>query len=634
MQTIAIQVLKWILGIELAYLLLVNTALQLDLTQDLVNKIRPEKFQVSWQDAWSWYPFRVSAEGIVANGQSRSQQWELRAEAASGSIRLLPLVLKRVYLSDLHAQSVDYRQRPRLKADRDYTRTLAHFPDIPGREIQPADVSPRKQKRPWKVRITDATAAGEHTFWIYNLQGGGSGSLAAEFNIETRGGPFSLDMQEVALQLDPAFVNGDTELFHGGSVRGAMAFDPFVPRDNKGLRMLPFVRLDASVDLQVASLAFINLFTANLGNMVISGAGKVAGSVVMSEGYLRAGTDLKASAGELSVVIREMDVSGDGLVRIHTPENADKPLGLDIDYRALTVTRLGDVDPFLAGDSLALAFSGSNFIALDPDMDFAALMDDERSRERRKNNTLKVLVDDATLLDMSIINDYMPSHLPLKFMGGTAQLQTDLFVGVSDMNGLIELDSSNALLAIDNQTLRADLDADLIIAGGVPREFKVDMSGSRVVLDKVRVQGEHEDFSSDDWSAVLAMKEVQAIVQNPLQLHAEAELQVSDTRPLVAMFDNRGDPPQWISGLMTLKDLSGEATIDLDGKRLVLPRAYVTSDKAEVAAKALFSGGVQNSVVYARYNKLDLLLRTENNERNIDVINVREKFEKYRLPVD
>ena len=80
------------------------------------------------------------------------------------------------------------------------------------------------------------------------------------------------------------------------------------------------------------------------------------------------------------------------------------------------------------------------------------------------------------------------------------------------MNGLIELDSSNALLAIDNQTLRADLDSDLIIAGGVPREFKVDMSGSRVVLDKVRVQGEHEDFSSDDWSAVLAMKEVQAIV--------------------------------------------------------------------------------------------------------------------------
>ena len=40
-------------GIELVYLLLVNGALQLQLTQDLVNKIRPEKFYVTWEQALS-----------------------------------------------------------------------------------------------------------------------------------------------------------------------------------------------------------------------------------------------------------------------------------------------------------------------------------------------------------------------------------------------------------------------------------------------------------------------------------------------------------------------------------------------------------------------------------------------------
>ena len=53
---------------QLAYLLIINGALRLSITQDLVNKIKPEKFQVSWERAWSFYPLRVHAEGITANG--------------------------------------------------------------------------------------------------------------------------------------------------------------------------------------------------------------------------------------------------------------------------------------------------------------------------------------------------------------------------------------------------------------------------------------------------------------------------------------------------------------------------------------------------------------------------------------
>ena len=66
---------KWLLLLEVGYLLLFNGALRLPLTQDIVNLIRPEKFNVSWERAWTWYPFRVHAEGISANGQTRKQQW-------------------------------------------------------------------------------------------------------------------------------------------------------------------------------------------------------------------------------------------------------------------------------------------------------------------------------------------------------------------------------------------------------------------------------------------------------------------------------------------------------------------------------------------------------------------------------
>ena len=41
------RILKIVVGVELIYLILINGLLQLQLTQELVNKIRPEKFYVA-----------------------------------------------------------------------------------------------------------------------------------------------------------------------------------------------------------------------------------------------------------------------------------------------------------------------------------------------------------------------------------------------------------------------------------------------------------------------------------------------------------------------------------------------------------------------------------------------------------
>ena len=100
--------------------------------------------------------------------------------SASGSVSLLPLVAKRVYVSDIEATDVSYRQRPRLKADRDYSAILEHFPDIEGREVVPADTSPRKQKRPWQVFVSDARLSGEHSYWILNIRGSGKGGARGD----------------------------------------------------------------------------------------------------------------------------------------------------------------------------------------------------------------------------------------------------------------------------------------------------------------------------------------------------------------------------------------------------------------------------------------------------------------------
>jgi len=479
--------LKILIGIELVYLVAVNGALQLQLTQDLVNKIRPEKYYVSWERAWSWYPFRVHAEGIFANGQARTQQWEVTATSASGSISVLPLILKQVYLSDVQAENIDYRQRPRLKPDVDYSGMLPYFPEIQGREVVPVETEEQKKKRPWKVHVNGAQAMGDHRFWVYNLQVTASGTATGNLYTETRRGAFLLDVETFGLDLGPGSLNGSAEAFHGGSASGSLGFSPLVRAEHPGRRMLRFGYLDADLDLDVDSLDFINMLAGNLGNFNITGAGRVQGHLSVSDGFVRAGTQLSATAENLSVDMYDINVIGKGVVNIHTPETEDMPLGLDVQYDQLSATREGETAPFLIGETLHLEYRGSNFITPDPELGLADLWDDEEARQRRANNSLSLFVDRATVPDMSALNYHLPPETALQIAGGTTELSAALFFGEESLGGSIRLDSVGAQVQVDEQRLKANLDIDMNLAGGNPRTFTADFTGSTLRLFNVYV---------------------------------------------------------------------------------------------------------------------------------------------------
>ena len=79
----------FVIFLELSYALLFNVALNVPLTQKLINKIKPEKFQITWQKAWTPYPFKVFIEDASVWGASSSQKWKVDVLSASASIALL-----------------------------------------------------------------------------------------------------------------------------------------------------------------------------------------------------------------------------------------------------------------------------------------------------------------------------------------------------------------------------------------------------------------------------------------------------------------------------------------------------------------------------------------------------------------
>jgi len=48
------------------YLAGVNAALNLPAARDLLNRMQPERFRVTWQRAWSLYPLRLELMGVAA----------------------------------------------------------------------------------------------------------------------------------------------------------------------------------------------------------------------------------------------------------------------------------------------------------------------------------------------------------------------------------------------------------------------------------------------------------------------------------------------------------------------------------------------------------------------------------------
>jgi hypothetical protein len=181
-----------------------------------------------------------------------------------------------------------------------------------------------------------------------------------------------------------------------------------------------------------------------------------------------------------------------------------------------------------------------------------------------------------------------------------------------------------------DQSVKGDLAANIELVGGVPADMMFDISGSELLLDNVQVMGEKEQFDEDNWSARFLLVRGQATWKKPLQLDVEAQINISDSRPVVAMFGNKGKRPEWLLNMLTIEDIEGTAQVAIANEQIVIPLAHAISDTTEVGAKGSISETSRNGVIYARYKKLDAVVRISDGKKNTDVIKAKEKYDTYQ----
>lgn len=888
---------------EIIYLALINIALNLPLTQTLVNQIKPEKFMVTWDRAWSFYPFRVHARNIFANGQSRSQQWQAEGPAASASISPISLVWRTVKLTNINAQDVIYKQRPRPKEGKDYRKIRPYFPPIDNRELETevVDQPPlKKGKKPWKISISDIYAHGSHELWLFQVQAKIVGELRSDLSYQTRGGPFSLSNGKISVDLSSLIINGDNEVTKEGHVEGIVEFLPFVPKENKGIKVLKFLNVDADVQTETRSLAFLNVYLANFQGMKIDGTGLVEGRLHIQQGILADNSSIEVTAKELSLELLDQRLEGEGTVsirnsgtddttvlfefaalkafdsardallfsgdgvvletigsrsilvvndqpfktrrlaitipgvevpdlqayqaylpakwpfRLHggkgrlqgfaevtqtglksdlkliseaadvgikeyrfttnldmvlkadstaissgvdlsgsyvhlkgatlsneTEQQSSKPwhagvdiiqgkLGLllpedvpddagflkiyhglkgkeiaallDTGDEAINITgSISDLSwlGVLFKNSIGLSITGSGQVSaavilskgwlgadskLDihsqtlgvdvleyrtdgngkaslvvkkggehPDLDLSVELKD--GVMRRKDETkasietvemnlqaqvkeikiaekvldidLHLQIPKAKVNDMSAYNQYLPPHSPLEFTGGKAELSADIRMTPETANGYVKLKTTDITARVDQQDVVGELQVDITLIDGVPEDMNFDISGSSVFLDNVRVAGSEASHDDENWSARFELKKARAIWKRPVNIALEADLKMTDSKPIVAVIANQRGKHGWLEKALDIDDVSGEAEVNIVQDRIEIPYAFAVSDKIDIGAKGVITADQRNGVLYVRFRKLHGILKINDGKRNLDVLNAREKFDQF-----
>jgi len=162
--------------------------------------------------------------------------------------------------------------------------------------------------------------------------------------------------------------------------------------------------------------------------------------------------------------------------------------------------------------------------------------------------------------------------------------------------------------------------------------MKFDISGSTIVLDKVRAGVDKVQHEKDDWSMILKLKKADIVWKKPLQLKSEIALSMKDSRPIVAMMDNKKVQFSSLSKLLLVEDLRGDAMIYIKDNTITVPYALVKSDKIDIGAKGIISPALRNGMIFFGHKNIRLALEIRDGRKSIDIFSAKKSFDNYVIP--
>ena len=370
------------------------------------------------------------------------------------------------------------------------------------------------------------------------------------------------------------------------------------------------IQLNASI----SDLSWLNVLFKNRLGLAITGSGEVSANINLSKGWPAPGTKMIIHPQALGVEVLDYVAEGNGEVTLQVEKGGENPdASLRIALKDGVMRRKDEEQAFIEKVAIRLQalVRGISFDGKCRDMD------------------LHLQIPSAMVRDMAIYNQYLPEHAPIEFTGGTAKISADVKLTPDSANGRVQLQTSGLSARVDQQEIEGEITTNIILIDGVPENMDFDISGSAIILDKVKVVGTEKSHDNEDWSARFELKKARAVWRRPVDMDINADLQMTDSKPIVAVIANQRGKHGWLEKALTIDDVNGDVIIHMAENRILVPYAYAASDKIDIGVKGVITADERNGVFFVRFRKLNGILKINDGKRNLDVLNAREKFEEY-----
>ena len=301
------------------YLVAGNLFLNTSLGQSAVNR-KPEKFQMHWSSASTWWPGRVALSDVRLRGHAGHARWALQARRVSGRIGLVALLRR-----ELHVP-------------------LARAVDVSASVERVELEQPAPEPRPggWTLRFdriaSDSVRRG--SFGKLSLEGKGS----AEFGFvkQLRGGP--MEVLPSTVKFSGARLTRDgQEYLRDGTLDARFAIARHTRAQAQGLDKLRLGDIELDLQGTTAALA-VALDADGRGSFkTVPGQGQAKAGLKFSRGAFAPGSQLRWQMPLISTdpkgvthtdhVQVALQVDRDMTLTAYMPPQAGGAFGLDADLR-------------------------------------------------------------------------------------------------------------------------------------------------------------------------------------------------------------------------------------------------------------------------------------------------------------
>lgn len=576
----------------LSLLLLQNIVLNVILLP-LVNR-RPERLQIKARAVWMLEPGVVHARALEVRGQGLNDQWLITADEGTARVSLPEMLDRRFRAGDVQLSGVSLRYRRRVDADASADpsgpRVVAsNPPPIPGLQ-NPPDPNPetiyRTPAERWAVRLDDVKAEHVREIWMgdYRL----TGEAEVHVNVSLSDPYIDLDgalsVEDMAAEIGQrgiaSSIHGELKILVDSMDRGAPAWTR---------SQAISAAVAGSMDLQ--DLRFLDVYLAALPWLALSGVGHVDVNVALDQGMFRAGSALDAEFHELIVHYLDEDISGAGRLQARVDADAEGPRSrLAVDFDDFSITSGGQPGALAEGRGFHVAVESPDTAINQPFTEASVVVDLPESR-----------ID-----DFSAYNLFLPADSGLALLRGTGRVQGHLEVSTLDRtaSGTLVLSGDDVSVRFDHFTFTTDLSLHGRVDDAQLNEGVYQLGESTLTLRQgglVNTDAAGPGDGARRWTSTAALSTGTIQVGAPIYLDSRVRIQCSDSGPFVMVFADRKTLPRWVQQGLSVRDLSGQARIQLG------------QDRMQVSAATIRGGAYQIDLRYLRREGLpgvgDLLVR-------------------------